>query len=217
MSWYVFALVDEVPPRPLGKGISMPLSVRRLPACAAVVERRGDVPPIEMGALTSHDRVVSAIWKSVPAMLPVRFGTLLDSAELQEALEGHDEELKEAFAFVRGRGQFTWRARVPASRRAAAGTLRQPASGTEYLRRAARAASPAPPARYAALRAVLKPFIAAERFEASKGAVPERLYHLVDKTQMDEYSALARTLSTAPPAPTLTGPWPPYAFAPDIL
>ena len=46
----------------------------------------------------------------VPAILPVRFGTLLESEELEEALQDRDEEIAEAFALVRGRVQFTWRA-----------------------------------------------------------------------------------------------------------
>ena len=220
MPLYVFALADQVPDRPLGKGIGFPLSVRRLPGCAAVVERRADVPPIELGALKSHDRVVSAVWKLVPAVLPVRFGTLLDPEELRDALEGREEELDEAFAGVRDRGQFTWRARTPARARSIGSPLaegRTPESGTDYLRRVARRVLPAPPKRYDALRAALKPFIVRERFDPARGAAPERLYHLVEKTRMDEYAAIARGLPAGPSALSLTGPWPPYAFAPEIL
>jgi hypothetical protein len=216
---YLFALIDRLPDRPLGRGLGSPVAVRAVPGGAAVVERRADVPPVEMGVLKSHDRVVSRVWALVPAVLPVRFGTLLEAEELREALEERQEELGEAFELVRDRAQFTWRARVPARLRAAGARVAasNAMSGTEYLRRAAKAASPAPPRRYDALRKVLGPLVVRERFDPARGAAPERLYHLVERPRMGEYAAAAGAFIGSTPALSMTGPWPAYAFAPEIL
>src|SRR4051812_17750115 len=111
MPWYVFALVDAHPAGRAGSGLSGPLSLRKLPAGFAGVERRADVPPVEFGSLKNHQDVLARLAGSVPAILPVRFGTLLDDDHLDEALEERGEDIAEAFDLVRGRVQFTWRAK----------------------------------------------------------------------------------------------------------
>jgi hypothetical protein len=217
MAWYVFALLDAAPSRRAGKGLSGPIAVRNLGACYIAAERRADVPPIELGALKTHHLVVSRLWERVPAVLPVRFGTLLDSGEIAEALEGKDEELTEAFDLVRGRAQFSWRAPGPPRRARTTTTARQagPMSGTEYLRRAARAS--APPPRFSAIRDTVGPFVASERYEPPRPALPETLYHLVDRQHVEAYLAAASRVPPTSNAPKLTGPFPPYAFVPEIL
>ena len=110
MPWYVFALVDRPPARRQGRGLASALAVREVPGGYAVVERRADVPPAELGSLAKHAAVVTRIGAAVPAILPVRFGTLLELDEMNEALEDREEELADAFETVRGRVQFTWRA-----------------------------------------------------------------------------------------------------------
>src|SRR5262249_13199180 len=109
MAWYVFALVDRVPSGSPGRGLGNRLSVRKVPGGLLVVEQRADVPPIEFGTLQTHQAVVTRLAARVPAILPVRFGTLLDAAEIDEALEERDDEIAEAFDLVRDRVQFTWR------------------------------------------------------------------------------------------------------------
>jgi gas vesicle protein GvpL/GvpF len=218
MTWYVFALLDAVPSRRAGKGLAGPIAVRELGACYVAAERRADVPPVELGALKQHHAVVARLWKDVPAVLPVRFGTLLDEAEIAEVLEDKEEELSEAFDLVRGRAQFSWRAPAAERRARSARIIErpEPMSGTEYLRRAARA--PTPPPRFTSIRRSLRPFIAAERYEASRPAVPETLYHLVDRKRIDAYLAAAsRISSSSSRAPALSGPFPPYAFVPELL
>jgi hypothetical protein len=88
MAWYVFALVDAPPERRAGPGLSGALSFRPVPGGFAVVERRADVPPIEFDTLRQHDAVVSRLADAVPAILPVRFGTLLELGEIEDALPG---------------------------------------------------------------------------------------------------------------------------------
>lgn len=215
MAWYIFALIDEPPQPPGGRGFASPMVLKRLPGCFAVAERRADVPPIEMGALKDHDRIVADVWKRVPAILPVRFGTLLEPAELREMLIEREDEIAEAFDAVRHKAQFSWRslhARTPTARPAPAPAV----SGTEYLRRAARADSVPVPGRYAAVRKALAPFIASERFQPAIAQRPERLYHLVARGDAGAYASAGRELATRE-ALAFTGPWPPYAFVPEIL
>jgi gas vesicle protein GvpL/GvpF len=219
MAWYVFALLDRPPSRRAGKGLAAPITVREFAGCLVAAERRADVPPVELGALNRHHAVVARLWNDTPAVLPVRFGTLLASGEIAEALEDKDEELAEAFDLVRGRAQFSWRARLRPRASTAARTIQrpEPMSGTEYLRRAARASTP-PPRRFASIRQRLKPLITVERYEPSRARLPETLYHLVDRTRIDPYLAAAARISRAASAgPTLSGPFPPYAFVPEIL
>jgi hypothetical protein len=217
MAWYVFALIDAVPSRRAGKGLTGPIVLRKLGAYYVVVERRADVPPIELGALKKHHDIVARLWEGVPAVLPVRFGTLLDSEEIAEALDGKDDEVMEAFDLVRGRAQFSWRAPGAPGRARSRTASRQPGtmSGTEYLRRAARAT--APPPRFSAIRRRVGRFTAAERYEPARSAVPETLYHLVDRERIGAYLAAASRIPSASTMPTPSGPFPAYAFVPEIL
>ena len=228
MAWYVFALVDAIPGGRAGKGLTGALSLHKLAAGFALVERRADVPPVEFGSLKKHQDVVARLAKQVPAILPVRFGTLLETGHLEEALRERDEEILEAFDLVRGRVQFTWRI----TRRAEVGDWGSgiggrgsgrkeerhlPKTGAEYLRRAAKAANPVPPAAFRALATKLSPLIAGQRYQPATPAIREAVYHLVDRKGADRYVAAAGTLKTTSPLLTVSGPFPPFAFAPEIL
>jgi hypothetical protein len=231
MAWYVFALVDAIPSRRAGKGLTGPLSIRTVAGAFAVVERRADVPPVEFGSLKKHQDVVARLAAQVPAILPVRFGTLLESEHFAEATNERDDEIAEAFDVVRDRVQFTWRivggrlahrsvseggrSGIGDRKTGNAGALAT--SGTAYLRRAARAANPAPPAAFRALRPKLAPLFTKQRYQPGTPAIPEAVYHLVDKANVDRYVAAAAALRKTSPLLTVTGPFPPFAFAPEIL
>jgi gas vesicle protein GvpL/GvpF len=217
MAWYVFALLDAPPSRRAGRGLSGPIAIREAGACYVAVERRADVPPIELGALKQHHDVVGRLWERVPAVLPVRFGTLLASEEIAEALEDKDEEVVEAFDLVRGRAQFSWRARAVRPRATSTTTVSQLAasSGTEYLRRAARAT--APPRRFSAICRAVGRFSAAQRYEPARPSVPETLYHLVDRERIRAYLAAASKIASSSRMPGVSGPFPAYAFVPELL
>lgn len=215
MAWYVFALIDRPPSRSVGAGISGPLSLRTLAGAFAVVERRADVPPVAFGTLKRHQAVMSRLARMVPAILPVRFGTLLDGPALDEALAERDADVAEAFDLVRDRVQFTWRAGRRGPRRAKS----QPpvASGTQYLRRAARQANPPPPAVFRPLRSTLAPLAVRQRYQPGTDNVPESLYHLVGKDDVRRYKETAASLAPAPALLVMSGPFPPFAFAPELL
>jgi hypothetical protein len=220
MPWYVFALVDAAPSGARGRGLSGPLALRVVPGGFAVVERRADVPPVELGSLTRHQAVLTRIAPRVPAMIPVRFGTLLDDEAIDEALGERGSEIAEAFEGVRERVQFTWRRqapRVPRDGGLAGSAVGGPLSGSEYLRRAAKAAHPKPPAAWRAVRVQVGPLIVAERYQPASGTAPESLYHLVARSAARRYGTIAAALRHADPRLTVTGPWPPFAFVPEML
>jgi hypothetical protein len=220
MPWYVFALVDAVPSGPPGKGLRGKLSIKRVPGGLAVVERRADIPPAEFGTLQRHQAVVERLAGTVGSILPVRFGTLLDDAEIEEALQDRDDEIAEALENVRDRVQYTWRStrRREDGKKGSTGTPEgKTESGAEYLRRAARAASPAPPAAFRAMRTALAPLRVAERYQPATAALPEALYHLVDRAALSRYETASVRLQERNPKLTVTGPFPPFAFAADIL
>lgn len=230
MPWYVFALVDTPPRGAKGKGLSGPLGLRRVPGGYAVVERRADVPPPEFGPLKRHQEVVTQLAGRVPAILPVRFGTLLDDSAIDETLAERGEEIAQALDAVRDRVQFTWRrppSRVSlrrpgpgmrsARRRPSAAAVAEEPSGTAYLRRAAKAAKPTPPPAWRALTRKLSPLVQAERYQPATAASGESLYHLVARDSVIRYKTVAEALQHADPGLTVTGPWAPFAFAAGLL
>lgn len=214
MAFYVFALVDAPPLVGATRGFSSAVTFQRVAGCFIAVERRADVPPLEMGALQRHDRIVKALWKKVPAILPVRFGTLLDMQDVLDVLDGRDEELQGALAGVRDAAQYTWRSlpHTDAGRTAAPVAAR---SGTEYLRRAAAQAATVP-SRYAGIRGAVAGLVLRERFQPAVANRVERLYHLVRREQAQAYE-LASGDAAAGASVVLSGPWPPYAFVPELL
>jgi hypothetical protein len=217
MPWYVFALTDSPLASP-GKGLRGPIAFRPIGSLFAAAERRADVPPVELGSLRAHQQIVERLAAGVPAILPVRFGTLLSSEEIEEALADRDEELSDALAFVRGRRQMTWRLRT----RRRGGRRSTPrdgrliaSSGADYLRQAMRAARPAPPRTFKRIADSVGRLAVAERYQQPAGAIPDALYHLVEGTRVESYASASRRLLESVPALVLSGPWAPYAFVPE--
>lgn len=220
MAWYVFALADRPPRGGGGRGFSSAVVARSSGVAYVLAERRADVPPLAFDALRQHDRIVSRLAGRVPALLPVRFGTLLDAAGLAEALRERDDELAEAFDLVRGRCQMTWRrmrSRRVASRTPAPGVDPTGTSGAEYLRRRAAAVHPPLPRVFHPVHRALAPVVACERFEPAVAGRPDALYHLIDRVSSRAYRGLADDLKASVAGLTVTGPWPPYAFTPEWL
>lgn len=229
MGWYVFALADAVPGARHGRGLKGPLTARRVPGGVAIVERRADVPPVDFDTLKRHEAVVARVAATSPAVLPVRYGTLLEADEIDEALAGRGEEIREALEAVRDRVQFTWRTRGARGAQGARGARgargalgaqgarggQAAMTGAEYLRRAA--ANAVPPAAFRAIRDTLKPLVAGERYQPATLSLPDSLYHLVDRDRVDHYLRTARKLADASPALRVTGPFPVFAFTPELL
>lgn len=224
MPWYVFALTDEVPEGGLGRGLSGALSARNIRGGFAIVERRADVPPPAFGSLRAHQDVVVRVSDAVPAILPVRFGTLLEEDALEEVLAERHQDLAAAFALVRHRVQFTWRQRSVSPRAPLPGMSAGPApdataraAGAAYLRRAASAAHAPPPASFRLLRDRLHAFVVREKFQPAAAAVPDTLYQLIDRPNVKPYGVMADALKLTRPQLSVSGPWPPFAFVPEVL
>jgi hypothetical protein len=172
-------------------------------------------------------------------------GALKEAGDLEPLLSPRLEALREALALVRGREQMTLRvfgepeverlkeawleecAASPAPKEPAAaeasgadaGRAERPGPGTRYLldRRAAlEHLGKVPEAE--PLRKAIGPLVAAERVERHrKGPLIATIHHLVERGAGAAYAeAVARENSTAASARfRVSGPWPPYAFAPE--
>jgi Gas vesicle synthesis protein GvpL/GvpF len=217
MPLYVFALVDAPPARSPGRGLSAPLTLHPVAGAYALVERRMDVPPVELGAMRAHHAVVTRVARMVHAILPVRFGTLMDPSDLREALQDRDEEVADALHAVRDRVQFTWRLNLPRRRRPAeASTESRGLSGAEYLRRLARGSSSRVPVAFRSAREAVAVFVVKEKFEHGSATRPPALYQLVDRRQASAYQRAAESVTRSPDL-VWSGPFPPIAFAPELL
>jgi hypothetical protein len=236
MSLCVYAIVG----RPVNRRLSLiranGASVRSVHAGAtSAVVAECDKPrlPTER-ALRGHDTVVRRIARVAPAVLPVRFGTLVDSdRSLVELLDAWSEDLGRALALVDRRYQMTLRlfafaGAAPPRRRPPVRNVgsvvvklheRDTRPGTTYLARRARedAASQAAP-ELAPLREAFAPMVAAERIARhDQGALILTAYHLIPRGAAATYRRLLRRHAAALPGRVvLSGPWPPYAFAPEL-
>ena len=215
-AFYVFAVTDAVP-KTAGRGLGGPLVLRPIAGVYVALERRADVPPVELGTLKRHHQTVERLANRVPAILPVRYGTLLTSDDIEEALEDRREELADALDLVRGRRQMTWRIAAGRRQRAVESADAPPLSGAEYLRRASRSASASTAPAFRRVRACVGELAIAERYQQPTATLPESVYHLVDRAKVDAYQDASKDLRESNKALTLSGPWAPYAFVPDLF
>jgi hypothetical protein len=193
---------------------------------AAIAADRRDRPNPTEQSLREHDAVVRRIARSAPAVLPVRFGTILPTDEaLEDALKSGAAALRKALTLVNGREQMTLRvfgraandAVTPARDERQAGAQARP--GTRYLtgiaRQQARRRS-APELK--PLNRRLAPIVAAERIARhDTGPLLLTAYHLIPRGAARRYRAALGTHALALGLRiTVSGPWPPYAFAPEL-
>ncbi|HET7619470.1 MAG TPA: GvpL/GvpF family gas vesicle protein [Vicinamibacterales bacterium] len=211
MALYVFALLETAPRPPLPRGLDGPIGLRRAGSWIAAVETRRRPPAIDLATLQRQHDVVERLARRSRAILPVRFGTILTARELDDVVRGGADDVRAAFARVRGCVQMTWR--MAAAPRAQTRTA--PASGRAYL--AARLRQARPPRRWNPVRDAMTALVAAERYEPASGGARDALYHLVPRGDVRSYLIAARGVRAALPAARLTGPTAPYAFTPEIL
>ena len=221
---YVFALVDAktAPLHVAGHDIEF-LNVAGAGGIYAAVARVAERPaPSEETLRAQHDAVV-AIARQVDAVLPARFGSLVDPVELERVVTLRRDLILESLDLVRGRVQMTARLFESRSEGAAAEAAPAPprtTSGTGYLQQRWHAAAVrARPNSILDFSAALGGIAVAERFEAGRGALATTVYHLIDRGGVGKYNrALARIRSRLTPQRlTVSGPWPPFAFVPDLF
>lgn len=224
MSQYVYALLAESPRGDAGAGLGAePLRFVPIDGVLAAVGDMASPPPVSPTTLRAHDAVVRRLAAAVDAILPVRFGTLLEGeTALADAIAGRAPRLREALALVAGREQMTLRVfgeAMPLDDVAPTATELGPgARYLEHRRRQARCDADVP--ELAPLRRHLAALVRAE--QAQRHDAPPLLasvYHLIDRGRAAAYldAVAAGTAALAPTRAVATGPWPPYAFAPEPL
>ena len=206
----LYAIVLRAPQGALGaKGERL-----RALDCGGFCALVGDPPPLlSAEALRAHEAAVRRIAEATDACLPARFGAAsADDGALEKELGARAAELAEALQLVRGREQMTLRVHgpgAPAPLLASAG-----GSGTRYLeeRRRARKLPELDP-----LRGALSPLIRAERVERhSEPGLLASVYHLIDRGQAPGYTRLAEAVKLEGLRVLVSGPWPPWSFAPEV-
>jgi Gas vesicle synthesis protein GvpL/GvpF len=212
-----------LPPGPSGGEI-------RLLECGPLVVAAEVEPadlPVSAEALAAHDRVVRLLGDQVDAVLPARFGWIAEEATLGSRLDPHRESLLEALDLTAGREQMTLRlygAEGPGE--AGEPPLDGPPSGTAYLERKRDEARRRREVReIGPLREALQGLVRAER--AERRAPTERaldrafarVHHLVDRGRAADYRRVVAATAPrlVPVRATVSGPWPPYAYAPADL
>jgi hypothetical protein len=225
---YLYAVLAEPPAGALPSGLTgEPV---RLVACDDVLAAVGDVPSAPMvdeASLRAHDAAVRRLAAGVSALLPARFGSIADNErELCDALRPRLDAFREGLRAVRGCEQMTLRfARRDAAAPDAAPAVPSTSSvfagpGTRYLdARRASAGDPRAIPEVGRVLDALAPLVRGERWERHGGPpLLASVYHLVPRGSLDEYrAAVASAADEAGVRVTSSGPWPPYAFAPDEL
>lgn len=169
------------------------------------------IPPPTATSLRRYDRMMSALWRRMPALLPARFGTTArDEADVEGIVGPRERTLRRRLRAVRGRAQMIVRiVGTGDSPRSPIPDPRSPIRGRSYLR--ARQREHAVPA-FDPLRARVRRWVREERMQ-KRGNVAS-IYHLIPVGSVDRYrSALEAAAREADVRMIVSGPWPPYAFA----
>lgn len=212
---YVFALTNQAAP-PLNYQAHR-IDFVEVAGIYAAVEEVETRPQMSESALRVQHEIVQAIAGSVAAILPARFGAFLDATELKQLVTMRRGPIDKALELVSRRAQMTVRvfSTEPASAVVRPAAAERAISGTAYLEQRRREASGAglrAPA--TALAAAVRPLVVSERIERGQGRVEWTMYHLVNRDAADDYRRTAAPFESA--AIAVTGPWPPFAFVPDL-
>jgi hypothetical protein len=204
---YVYAFTDT-PLEAWSEGDSTIESVV-VDGVVAICERRATSPPIAETELRRQHSIVLQIAERVPALLPARFGSLVDEAELASIVRGRMEMFRTALERVRGRAQMTLRISVKKRPKPSAGRAE---SGRAYLQQRLSQASVAVPPRARVALDHLSRFVLEERRTTNDGEAT--VYQLVERADAQKYLKAFERVRV--PGMRVTGPWPPFAFVPDL-
>jgi len=182
----------------------------------AVTESLAQAPAVSEEALRRQQAVVSSIAARTDAVLPARFGSFVEADELRRLIDTRRDVIRKALDLVRGREQMTVRIMggAPLPIAAAADV---PLTGTAYLNaRRAQSSGAALPGVEAVQRAV-KDLAAADRVQPGPALVT--IYHLIASGSSDSYRARLADVAAelTPLLLRVTGPWPPFAFVPELI
>ena len=179
--------------------------------------------------LHRYDRLMSALWRRLPALLPARFGTAArDASDVEGMVRPRERTLRGRLRNVRGRAQMivrivqgsgigergsdgdreSARLQPPRFPGSPIPDPQSPTRGRAYMR--SRQRQHAVPA-FDPLRARVRRWVRDERME-KRGNVAS-VYHLIPAGSADRYrAALEDAAREAGVRMIVSGPWPPYAF-----
>ena len=213
---YLYAVLGG--PLPAGAGGLEDEPIEAVPAAGAwlAVGRLQRAPEASAVALRAHDAAVRRLEAMSEAILPARFGqTAADVETLTRRFADSGDRLRAALSLVEGCVQMTLRL-LGLTPPAAEGT--DPARpGTGYLETRRRlAAGEGFSAEVDGLRRDCAVLVRAERASWSESASRLTFYHLVERAMLASYTAVVerhRPALEQAGRVTISGPWPPYAFA----
>ncbi len=207
---YLYAVLAEAPAGALPSGLAG--EPMRLVTCEDVLAAIGDVtspPGLDAAFLRAHDAAVRRLAAASSALLPARFGSVaLDEGQLCEALRPRLAAFRDALRTVRGCEQMTLRfSRLETAAPAESAPLPEPAAPARALPEVRRVLD------------ALAPLVRGERRERhDRPPLIASVYHLVGRESLEGYrSAVESAARAAGVRVTSSGPWPPYALAPDEL
>ena len=208
---WLYALVSGQAGRITTRGATgEPLRAVRIGRIDAIVGRVRAIPRATESSLRRYDRVISALWRRMPALLPARFGTSArDLADLEAMVRDRERVMRSRLRAVRNRAQMTVRLVTQEEPVRARPTGNTKQTGTQYLRSRQREYSA--PA-FGPLRAAVRRWIRDERIEKRGGVTT--IYHLIPRGSADRYQlTIQQAARDAGVRMVVSGPWPPYAFA----
>ena len=166
-------------------------------------------------ALLAQHAIVTELARRSRALLPARFGSLAREGSLQAVVREHAHALRSALDRVRGRVQMTVRVFGPPD--ASRPQESRGHGGAEYLRSRRRRARHLPP-EHAVIRRLMTPLARDEHAQAGDGRLRLTVFHLVGNDDLQPYRERAAALQSQlqPLEVVVTGPWPAFAFSPDL-
>jgi hypothetical protein len=209
---YVYALAEPSLParmRVLGRALRV-VEIGRVAVIAGS-------PPVRAGVaaedVQEQHAMIVELASRTNALLPARYGSTLSQAALTSLILQREDDLVEALTLVRGRSQMTVRVFGAPEPAAPVGAR---SSGTAFLE-SLRARARYEPPEVEAIRRAVRRHVAAERVAPGDGGVRATIFHLVPRRSIDAYRRAASSAASALPyRVTVTGPWPPFAFAPEL-
>jgi hypothetical protein len=185
----------------------------RMGSIDAIVEPGRGRPPVAQDVLQQQHGIVTALLDRTDALLPARFGAWMSETALREAVASREQVMVEALAAVRGRRQMTVRVFGTVDPRV--GKESSP-TGTAYLERRRQLAHYVP-AEAEVIRRAVGALAVAERVEPGARGLRVTVFHLVGLADTGDYVRRAQALDLAPHAVRVSGPWPAFAFTPELF
>ena len=210
--WQVYALAAGSFPPTIRIGRHRIRALKVGPLAVLGVTPAGDATFTE-AALREQHAIVLGLAESIDPLLPVRFGTRISADHLQSTVLQSLPVLTNALENVRGRRQMTLRLiGVPLVDQPPAAS----GSGATYLQQ--RRAAYSVPSELEPVLAAVTRFVVEERLSPGRAGVRSTVFHLVERAAVASYrEAVQRAMKGMPAGSvTISGPWPPFAFAPEL-